>query len=133
MDLCNLPLRGVLRQLAEGRVFTSQSFQLSPLEQINSPAVFTAGMPWAWVLLAVQKYQGKPSITVGDYFWAIYLRNLTHTNQRRPINTVVVQNREMENRSNLQGRFTGLKQLTECSNETAVFKAPGNDYTMSVI
>jgi len=29
---------------------------MSPPEQITSPAVFTEGMPWAWVLFDSKKY-----------------------------------------------------------------------------
>jgi hypothetical protein len=43
-------------------VFTSQSGPQTPTEGITSPAGFTEGMPWACVLLTVQKYGGKTSI-----------------------------------------------------------------------
>jgi len=43
----------------------------SPPEQITRPAVFTEGMPWAWVFLAVQKYRGNDSVIACNFFGLI--------------------------------------------------------------
>ena len=47
-------------------------------------AVFTAGMHWAWVLLAVQKYLVNNSNTICNSFVIYEAREFTYTNLHSP-------------------------------------------------